>query len=197
MRAGLRAVPLGLVAARAGLAPVVVGLAVAGAPGPWTAAVVVAATLTDVFDGVLARRLNVATERLRRLDSAVDTVFYLAVLAALALRHGDVLRAHAVGLALLVGLEAVRHGFDVWKFGRTASYHMWSAKLWGLSLALGLVALFGWGAGGWPVVLAVWLGVATNVEALAASAVLSRWHHDVPSLVHAVRLERTREPGAP
>ncbi|MDO7851535.1 CDP-alcohol phosphatidyltransferase family protein [Hymenobacter convexus] len=28
--------------------------------------------LTDVFDGIVARQLNISTEKLRRLDSAVD-----------------------------------------------------------------------------------------------------------------------------
>ena len=179
-----------LVWTRLALAPAVVALAAAGRPR-WIAAAIVIATLTDVFDGILARRLGVATERLRRADSMVDTAFYVAVLAAVAVVFPDVLRLHAVGLGALIALEVARHGFDVWTFGRTAAYHMWSAKAWGVALALGLTALFGWDEAGWPVGVAVWLGVATNVEALAASAVLSRWHHDVPSLWHALRLERS------
>jgi CDP-diacylglycerol--glycerol-3-phosphate 3-phosphatidyltransferase len=35
--------------------------------------------LTDIFDGIIARRLNVSTERLRRLDSTVDQVFFVTV----------------------------------------------------------------------------------------------------------------------
>ena len=40
------------------------------------------AFLSDVFDGILARRLNVATPDLRRLDSIADSTFYLAALLA-------------------------------------------------------------------------------------------------------------------
>jgi len=186
----MRHVPWVLLGVRLALAPGVIALALAGHPRAIAVAIVVA-TLTDIYDGVIARRLGVATERLRRADSLVDTVFYLAVLVALVLLFPEVLRIHAVGLALLLGLELVRHAVDLRRFGRTAAYHMWSAKAWGAALGLGLAALFGWGLTGWPVGVAVWLGVATNVEALAASLVLSRWHHDVPSVAHAVRIERS------
>lgn len=38
-----------------------------------------AAFLSDVFEGVIARRLGIATPGLRRLDSAADTLFFVAV----------------------------------------------------------------------------------------------------------------------
>lgn len=189
--------PWALIATRAALAPVVILLALNG-QGPWIAVAIVAATLTDIFDGVVARRLGVATEALRRADSLIDTVFYLGVLAAVLLLFSEVVRIHAVGLAALIGLEVARAGYDLWRYRRLAAYHMWSAKAWGVALALGLVALFGWGQTGWPVAVAVWLGVATNAEGLAASVVLDRWHHDVPSLAHALRIaRRTPEQPAP
>ncbi|HOY97688.1 MAG TPA: CDP-alcohol phosphatidyltransferase family protein, partial [Catalimonadaceae bacterium] len=34
--------------------------------------------LTDIFDGIIARRLNVSTQTLRRLDSTVDQVFFVS-----------------------------------------------------------------------------------------------------------------------
>ena len=40
------------------------------------------AFLSDVFDGILARRLNVATPGLRRLDSIADSTFYVAALSS-------------------------------------------------------------------------------------------------------------------
>jgi phosphatidylglycerophosphate synthase len=35
--------------------------------------------VSDIFDGVLARRLGVATDRLRRFDSVTDVAFYGAM----------------------------------------------------------------------------------------------------------------------
>jgi phosphatidylglycerophosphate synthase len=35
--------------------------------------------LTDIFDGIIARKLQVSTQLLRRLDSTVDQIFFIAV----------------------------------------------------------------------------------------------------------------------
>ena len=67
---------------RMALAPVVLWLAFHRPSGPAFAACLAAAFVSDVFDGVIARRLHVATPGLRRLDSAADSVFYLAATAA-------------------------------------------------------------------------------------------------------------------
>jgi phosphatidylglycerophosphate synthase len=38
--------------------------------------------LSDIFDGIMARKLNVSTEKLRRLESTIDQVFYLCIVLA-------------------------------------------------------------------------------------------------------------------
>ncbi|HXT32481.1 MAG TPA: CDP-alcohol phosphatidyltransferase family protein, partial [Vicinamibacterales bacterium] len=72
-----------LIAFRAGCAPLIFVLACFGFPGPLLAAVLGAAFLSDVFDGVIARRLGIATAGIRRADTLVDTFFYVAAGAAL------------------------------------------------------------------------------------------------------------------
>lgn len=39
--------------------------------------------LTDIFDGIIARRLNISTQILRRLDSTVDQIFFYLLLSQL------------------------------------------------------------------------------------------------------------------
>jgi len=180
-------VPLVLTATRAALAPVVVALAFAW-PAPWAfAACLVTAFLSDVFDGIVARRLGIATPGLRRLDSLADTLFYIAALVAAWHLHADVLRANAPGLALLVVLELTRYVVDLRKFGKEASYHMWSSKLWGVALFVGFLALLVLGESRWFVPAAIWVGVLADLEGLAISCVLAQWRTDVPTLWHALR----------
>lgn len=50
----------------------------------WYVVLIVIALLTDVFDGILARKWNTSTERLRKLDSNIDTIFWLFVTVAIA-----------------------------------------------------------------------------------------------------------------
>jgi len=58
------------------LAPVLVWLVYAGATGVVFAGVVLVAFVSDYFDGVIARRLGVASAELRHFDSRADLVFY-------------------------------------------------------------------------------------------------------------------------
>ena len=69
----LALIPLSLTLLRATLAPLLVYL-VHYAPDPeWFALCLVIALLSDIFDGVIARKLDVATPALRRLDSIADS----------------------------------------------------------------------------------------------------------------------------
>lgn len=190
----LRRLPLALTLLRAALAPAMVALALAWPARAAFGACLVVAFLSDVFDGIIARRLGVATATLRRLDSIADSLFYMAALFAAWHLQPQALLAHQAGLALLVVLEISRYAFDLRKFGREASYHMWSSKLWGIALFAGFFSLLALGASGWAVTAAIWLGIVADLEGLAISIVLKRWTHDVPSVVHAWRLraaERT------
>ncbi len=151
-------------------------------------ACLITAFLSGVFDGILARRLNVATPNLRRLDSVADTIFYLsAILAAWRLYPGAITERLAPLLALC-GLELVRYLFDLAKFGREASYHMWSSKLWGVALFVGFFALLALGISGLPVSVAIYVGIVADLEGLAISIVLRQWETDVPTILHAFRL---------
>ena len=186
----LRRIPHLLLAARVVLGPVLLIGGWAGWPGAALFGLLGAATLTDIFDGIIARRLGVATERLRRADSLADTAFYLCVGVLVVVRYPAVVAAYGPGLGAIVLLEGSRAVLDHYKFGRQAAYHMWSAKAWGLALLLGFSELFLTGDAGVFFALAIGLGILTDAEGLAASFVLPAWRHDVPSLFHALRLRR-------
>jgi phosphatidylglycerophosphate synthase len=190
MRA-LRWLPLALTVLRALLAPVVALLAIAWPSRPAFGVCLIAAFLSDVFDGVIARRLGIATPNLRRVDSIADTLFYVGALFAAWHLQPQALLEHRAALILLVLLEISRYAFDLRKFGREASYHMWSSKLWGLALFAGFFSLLALGRSGWAVTAAVWLGIVADMEGLAISVVLTRWMNDVPSVVHAFRLRKS------
>lgn len=179
--------PTILIAFRAACAPLIVLLAYRGVHGWTLAGVLFAALLSDVFDGVIARRQGIATPALRHADTIVDTVFYTAAAAALAIAIPRAFAGTESLLAIFVTIHMERAIFEVVKYGRVASYHMWSAKLFGLLLA---------GAFGSAFIMdraTPWLGVAllvgvwNEIEGFAASAMLPHWRPDVPSIVHAAR----------
>jgi len=180
--------PLALTVMRLLLAPVLAaGALFAPAPGLFGLCLTLG-FLSDVFDGIIARRLGVATPGLRRLDSAVDTVFYLAAGFAAWHLHPQVIARCSGALLMLGALELGRYLLDFAKFGREASYHMWSSKAWGLALFVSFIALLVLGYTGPWVATPVYLGIVADVEGLAISLLLSHWQSDVPSLFHAMRL---------
>lgn len=176
-----------LTALRLALAPLV-ALLTFFAPYPSLFAVcLTVAFLSDVFDGIIARRLGVATPNLRRFDSAADTAFYAACLLAAWHLYPSAIVERWVALCVLVSLELMRYAYDFAKFRREASYHMWSSKLWGLCLFAGFVSLLVFGVQGVAVSLAIYMGIVANSEGLAISVILPRWQSDVPSFVHALK----------
>jgi CDP-diacylglycerol--glycerol-3-phosphate 3-phosphatidyltransferase len=193
----IRSLPLALTALRALLAPVVVLLAIYQPDRLAFGACLVLAFVSDIFDGIIARRLGVATPNLRRLDSIADSVFYLAAVFAVWRLNPAALLKHIDALLLLAGLEASRYVFDLAKFKREASYHMWSSKLWGIFLFLGFFSLLALGVSGLAVTTAIYLGIVADMEGLAISVALREWQNDVPTLFHALRLraaQRIRSP---
>jgi CDP-diacylglycerol--glycerol-3-phosphate 3-phosphatidyltransferase len=148
--------------------------------------------LTDIFDGVVARRLGVATVTLRRLDSFADSVFYLCALWAVWVLHPPVILENGVLLVVLAILECTRYAFDLWKFGREASYHMWSSKLWGVALFMAFATVFAFDDPGPLPMIAIAIGVLADLEGLLISFILPSWRHDVPTLLHAIRIRAER-----
>jgi CDP-diacylglycerol--glycerol-3-phosphate 3-phosphatidyltransferase len=184
--------PWALIGLRLACAPLILMAAVLRWPGSTLFAIAAVALLSDVFDGMVARRLGVDTAPMRQLDSRADTVCYLAAGASLMLRFPDIWRHYRIGVIVLVVLDLGRMTFEWRKFGRSAAYHMWSAKVWGIAMLLGFGEVMLTGRAGPLFLAAIVTGVVTNIEGAVASLVLREWHHDVPSLWHAMRLERSR-----
>jgi phosphatidylglycerophosphate synthase len=183
----IRYLPLLLTSLRVVLAPLLVLVGLAWPARGAIGVILVTAFLSDVFDGVIARRLGVATPGLRRFDSAADTLFYVAVAVVTWHLHPHAITSRAVPLMLLGTLELVRYAFDWHKFRREASYHMWSAKLFGLALFLGCFGLLALGSGDAMLTVAIYLGILSDLEGLVISALLKKWRPDVPSFLHALK----------
>lgn len=180
---------LALTLVRLVLAPVCIALAVTRAPGWSLAAALTIGFLSDVFDGIVARRGDAATPGLRRLDSGVDTIFYLAIAYAVWRLHPAVIRAYGVAIACVIAAELLNYGAAFARFRREASYHAWSAKAWGLLLFVALELLFAIGELR-LIPLALVIALLAQLETLAITLTLPAWDHDVRSVWHA--LERRR-----
>lgn len=190
LKRALRArIPFALLTLRALAGPALVACALLGTPGWLLAAIVTFAFLSDILDGVIARRLGVATDSLRFADSVIDLAFYLAAVVAVFVRAPSALVELRWPIAGIAALEAARLVIELAKFGRMAAYHMWSAKIWGITLWLGFSEVFFGGRAGPLFRLAVIMGIVADLEGLVASLLLKTRQRDVRTLWHALARE--------
>jgi len=188
------ALPLGLTLFRLALAPVMVAVAwFEPDSGPGLAACLIPAILSDLFDGILARRRNVATPALRRLDSQTDLVFWLCVLGCIVILHPAVIDRYGYLLVVLLALEGSVYAISLVRFGREPCTHAYSARVWSVFLVGCLGAALGWGEERFALPLLFGTYLVSWVDVVLILLLLPAWRTDVPSFWHALRARRARE----
>jgi len=58
--------------------------------------------LSDIFDGIIARKQNISSEKLRRLDSQIDVVFWLAICGATWILYPTLVTENLSGYCVLL-----------------------------------------------------------------------------------------------
>ena len=187
----MRLVPWALVVFRLLAGPAILALCLAApsaAPVPATLLVALG-VLSDIFDGVIARRTNSVTPALRLWDSRTDVVFWLSIAIAVHCLHPAIWPTTWIMLAVLGAMEAVTHLISYVRFRREASTHHLLSKIFCLVL-WGLVSqLFLTGTTGWLFWLTLGVGVVSQAEAMAIMLIVPRWQVDVKNLSAALRLK--------
>jgi len=150
----------------------------------------IAAVVSDIYDGVIARKLGVVTLRLRLADGCADIWLFLCLLAGLWSGYRVLILSLAWPFGLAMTLQGLSWAFCFWRFGKMTSYHSFLAKLTALSLLLGILALLFAGTP-IPLAIALWIFAVSLIEEMAMTAVLRRYHHDVWNLAAAWRLRRS------
>ena len=142
---------------------------------------------SDIIDGIIARRLGVATPLLRRLDSQCDLVFWLSCLGSAHLMYPLLLTQTWPAIVLLLALELIIYVFSLLKFKREACTHAYSAKLYGLGLGIGVGEIMLYGNVGIAWHLMAIFGVIACMDVLLILIILPSWAHDIHSFWHALR----------
>ena len=189
MSATAKHIPAALNAFRALMIFVVPVLGLYG-HGYFLALVILLATLSDIFDGIIARRLGVSTTNLRKADSTVDLFFWLASMTALYfLRPDDVMRNFII-IWYGIAAEIIEQLICLLRFHRMTATHARSAKFMGLCLLTGMIIM----ALGGSSVVAFWIigiGITVSVfDGCAIVVLLPYWEADVPSAWEAWRLRQ-------
>jgi phosphatidylglycerophosphate synthase len=196
LRARIGVVPNAISAFRVALLPILWLLALRG-EAHWVAVGLVAAGVSDLLDGHLARRLQ-ATSRLgAQLDSLGDNLLALSGVAWLVMLRPDVVAAFLLPLQALLGLYLAFLVVGWAKFGRFGNLHLYSAKLSAVFLYAFLLHSL-WFAG-WSASLfyAMWSVTAIAlVEGLVYQLISRAVDEDAGSLVLVLLHRREAVPSA-
>jgi CDP-diacylglycerol--glycerol-3-phosphate 3-phosphatidyltransferase len=184
-------IPASFVALRVVLAPVIAWLLVQHRAS-FAGWLYIVAVVSDIYDGVIARKLGVVTLRLRLVDGCADLWLYVCLIVGLWVGYRALLAPLAWPFGTAMLLQVLSWAFCFWRFGKMTSYHSFLAKLTALSLLLGVLVLLFTGTP-IPLTVALWIFVASLLEEIAMTAVLRRYHHDVWNLAAALRLRRTED----
>jgi len=181
-----KSVPDLLCFARLILVPVVWVLAASGLPF-YTGIALLAAGLTDVLDGIIARRWNIATTYGSRLDSIADTLMEISALGALLLLKPEIITGHALVLGAWIAIEAASILLGWIKFRRIGNLHLYLTKAAGVAAYAFVIYTFVIGYNEAFFYAALALLVVSSLECLLLQLLAPGVDEHMKSIYHAYR----------
>ena len=145
--------------------------------------------LSDVFDGILARKFKVSTDNLRVQDTAIDLMFYLAILYFLFLNETHVFQENKVLLFIILILECSMYGTSLIRFKKLPSPHAILSKFWGIYLVIEFTLIL-LEVSGTHFTIALYIGLIAHIDRLLIYLILKKWEHDIPSSYHAYLIRK-------
>lgn len=151
---------------------------------------IIVGLLTDIFDGIVARKLNVSNEKLRVWDSNVDQFFWIVVLLAVFYLNWEFLSKNIFWILSIVFLEGICYLLSWIKFRKPIATHSILAKIWTLTLFVFLIDLLWNSESHYAYILCVFLGIVSRLEIILIILRLKKWTTDVPSLIHVEKINQ-------
>lgn len=148
------------------------------------------ALLSDIFDGILARRWGVVSVLMRRADGWADLAFVLSYTAFVLIFRYEVL-APVLWAIIAIGVyKGISTAHDFMRYGRGAAFHFWSAKLWALPYYAVLFELLVGHEDLWFFWPTIGMGVIAITEEFIAVRLIPVWMQDQPNVFAAFKKYR-------
>ncbi|MEO6520208.1 MAG: CDP-alcohol phosphatidyltransferase family protein [Mucilaginibacter sp.] len=160
---------------------------------PIIVSLVIIGLLTDVFDGIIARQLKISTTKMRRLDSNVDMVFWICVIAASYVLSPAFYRNNFVELTILISLELACYVLSYIKFKKEVATHALSAKVWALLIFATLIQVIATKTSGALFIACFYWGIISRLEIIAMLIVIKKWTNDIPTIYHAFKIRKGKK----
>jgi len=185
-------IPYALIAFRLLLVPIILALAYINGENAKIAILILMylGLLSDILDGIVARKLNISSEKLRRMDSQTDMVFWLSIGFTTWLLNPNQISDNAHLIVAIIVFEIACYVISLIKFKKETCTHAFLSKLWGVALLVAFTSLIGFNHAGIPFTIAIILGFISNVDVILIILILPKWTHDIPSAYHAYLIRK-------
>ena len=141
--------------------------------------------ISDILDGIIARKNNTSSATLRRLDSQTDMIFWLSAGFTAWLIWPEVINENKTVIYILLGMEVACYMVSIIKFKKETCSHAYLSKFWGLTLLAAFTDLILNGNAGFLFFLCLIAGIISHLDRILITMILPVWQHDIPSAYHA------------
>lgn len=148
------------------------------------------AIISDVFDGIIARMLGISTEKLRRLDSSIDQIFWVCAIVGSFVLCADFYREHYMKISIILLLEVVSYAISFLRFRKEVATHAILSKFWAVTVLAVLIEIALRCDSSFLFDICFYAGVFTRLEIIAILLLIKEWANDVPSVYHAILLRK-------
>lgn len=190
----MKRIPISLIYLRLVFAVAIVALALMQPPAYEACIITMMVTglIADIFDGIIARRLGNSTPTLRRLDSGVDQLFWVAIVAASYIINPLFYQRNWEQIVLLVFAEALCYSLSYLKFKKEVATHAIASKFWTLVLLATLIQIIATGDAPVMFQICFYMGIATRLEIILMLLLIRQWTNDIPTVYHAYLIRHNK-----
>ena len=143
-RSSIRHIPNLISAARILSVPVLVVLAYLNKEEPFKW-LLLAALLSDIADGLIARSFKLTSTLGAKLDSIGDTLLMAAAFYGTGVFHQEFVNNHMTWFVVVLGLWVSTILISFLRYGRLASFHSYASRVSAYALGIFVMVLFLWG----------------------------------------------------
>ena len=193
----MRYIPNLISAIRLATVPVLIWLALTGADRAF-AWLLVAAGITDILDGWLARKYGWVSKVGALLDSTADISIVLVVLYAMWTLHHDVFVYHGAVVWAILGVWSLANLIGLYRYHRLPSFHTTSARIGLILFGLFVLTLFFYGFVPWLLYACGLVCFLAGVESLILVILLDHWRPNLRGGIRALiraKMKRTSRSG--
>ncbi|MFT5512926.1 MAG: phosphatidylglycerophosphate synthase [Bacteroidia bacterium] len=154
------------------------------------AALILLGLVSDFFDGFLARKWGISTEKLRIWDSNVDQVFWVSAIGSIFYLNQAFVLQWWQWIVVVVALETGAYFISYFRFRKPVATHSILSKIWIVTLLFFLIDLCILHTSSWFFWSCVIIGIISRLEIVLILLLLKKWVTDVPSVIQVSKINK-------